>query len=173
MTIYKTIEDARRARDIHPRRDSIVACAQIAGGYILLCAPYSRLAANPPAGVTVIGMAVDFAAEREAQMEANVPGLQALRDAISRREIAWQNDRRMMEDEMGDGAAAVAPTPDDVPRLRAQYPRAAAYLAAEEWALSTWLPKYNAGRAAMEAIREGADHEDAMRRMHAATKNIG
>ena len=102
-----------------------------------------------------------------ARLAANVPGLQALRDALSRREMYHEAFERMMDDEFNDGARPPKKPADDIDALNAQYPAAVAYLKAESWECASHYAKSSAGSKAKQAIADGADYNEALAQMEA------
>lgn len=102
-----------------------------------------------------------------ARLTANVPGLQSLRDALTRQEMYLNAFDRMMEDESNDGANPPKKPADDINTLKAQYPVAAAYLKAESWEYGSHYAKCAAGRKAKQAIADGADYVEAIAQMDA------
>jgi hypothetical protein len=105
-----------------------------------------------------------------AQLAANVPGLAEVRAAVSAsvREMdrSRQDFQRMMD--RGDG---IGPAPErtdlheTAKTLRAQYPRAAAYLAAEGQSMASNCDKAAAGAGAMKLLATGGDLAEAVRIM--------
>lgn len=105
--------------------------------------------------------------DAKAKLMANVPGLQILRDAISRQEAYREAFNRMMEDESNDGANPPKKPTDDIVALKAQYPAAAAYLKAESYEYASHYAKSAAGRKAKQAIADGADYTAVLAQMEA------
>lgn len=123
--------------------------------------------------ILTAGKKAKWEAEEKARQEAvvrlaaNVPGLEALRDALSRQEMYREAFARMMDDEMNDGANPPQKPVDDIAALRAEYPAAAAYLKAENWECASHYAKSAAGRKAKQAIADGADYSGALAQMEA------
>lgn len=142
--------------------------------------PDDALAVNPPKGLTKAQktqMIADLTAAKpeivailksKAQAKENayqarqkaidgIAGLTELKKAIDA-EYAYYNERnRRWEDESMSGILPAQPKikPAD---LKAQYPRAAAYIKAEAWTLASNSAKYSAGKKALERIINGEDH---------------
>ena len=102
--------------------------------------------------------------EREAKINA-IEGLDELRAAIAdvsryRREFA-----AMMDDEFNDGVFPPVLPPHDINALKAKYPRAAAYLAAECWSESANDSKAKYGAYAIDRLIDGDDPADVIGEM--------
>lgn len=94
---------------------------------------------------------------RQAKINA-IEGLTELTDAIEA-EIAYGNAfNRMMEDEYNDGVNPPSRPKVSSVELRKQYPRAAAYIKAENWEYASHYAKCGAGRRAKERIINGEDY---------------
>ena len=115
--------------------------------------------------------------ERErAALEAAVPGLEELQDAVRRADVADENYRYAVERRHEDENAIGWPDdPDPALRERVvalceQYPVAALYVRAEGQAASThWADNTGKGAAALETmrlLREGASLEEAEAALH-------
>lgn len=102
-------------------------------------------------------------------MNKNIPGLEDLRqfaNALAAAEARYQAAfERMMEDEFNDGARAPQPVSEELREdyewMVKTYPRAALYLRAESYTLSSNHHKYSAGKKAMQLIADGAPLEQA------------
>ena len=104
----------------------------------------------------------DYAAGQRAALAANVPGLDALKAAVSGEERYNRQFDRMMNDENNDGARPPAsPRGPSSQELAAKHPRAAAYLRAEGYANAAHDQKAAAGKRAMELLAAGGSVEDA------------
>jgi hypothetical protein len=99
---------------------------------------------------------------------AAIEGLAELRSAINNHERYANQFQRMMEDENNDGVRPPKPATENLTELNARYPRAAAYLLAEDYSLASHYAKSGAGNAAMTAILDGADHDAAIAEMKQA-----
>lgn len=101
--------------------------------------------------------------EREAKIKA-IEGLEEICNAIEE-QIKWREDfNRAMESP--DGCVRMRAKPEDnIDELRQKYPRAAAYLTAEDESLKRNHELSAIGKRALEAIINGEDHEDVMARM--------
>lgn len=94
----------------------------------------------------------------EASLEAAVPGLRELTTAISSQERYDDQLARMMESESNDGARPpVRPSGRSPAVIAAEYPRAAMYVRAEDYAVAAHDAKAEAGDRAMRMLRDGAD----------------
>lgn len=99
---------------------------------------------------------------RKAKIEA-IEGLAELRDAIYAMAQYKEKMNKMFDSESGVLAIAKpTPTPAEV---SAKYPRAAAYIKAENWTYSENYKKSAIGKNALEAIINGGDHEEAIKAM--------
>lgn len=96
----------------------------------------------------------DAAAARQAKIDA-IPGLSEIR-AATKDLAAWREEFNRSFDDVGGLGVRPKPTVD-ISALLAQYPRAAAYLKAEEYSYSSHYVKAAAGRKALEQIIDGAD----------------
>jgi hypothetical protein len=109
----------------------------------------------------VIGTVVDLAAERlaarEAMLRDRVPGLEILRAAREDVSRYHRQCERMMEDEGNDGARPPRRPAADPKAVAAQYPIATAYLLAEAYRNASHDVKSGAGRRAMARIEAGED----------------
>lgn len=101
--------------------------------------------------------------ERKAQVAA-IEGLAEIRAAIK----AWANyHEAKMEFERGERDFEDVPAhkPGEVDALKKKYPRAAAYLEAEQWIYSASPVKVRLASRAMEKILAGEDHEAVIQEM--------
>lgn len=105
--------------------------------------------------------------ERAARL-ASIEGLQELRTALKDHDRYQEQFVDMMEDELNDGVNPPRHPTANIPELRERYPRAAAYLRAEEWSGAHHYAKATAGKRAMEAILAGEDHGQAIATMETA-----
>lgn len=108
--------------------------------------------------------------ERQAKIDA-IPGLREIEDA--RDDLAnWQQEFSASFDGEGGGGVGVRPKPAyEMDALYARYPRAKAYLTAQDFAASENYAKSTAGQKALEAIIDGEDYERAISAMEAAWKD--
>jgi hypothetical protein len=110
-----------------------------------------------------------YKAAKAAEFAANVPGLEELRkaqDAAYNEEHRYSAEfERMMDDEYNDGVrppeALNESLREKAIRLAEMYPRAAMYLRAKDYTLSSNHHKYGAGERAMNLIAEGGSLEEA------------
>ena len=102
---------------------------------------------------------------RQAKIDA-IPGLREIEAA--RADLAsWQLDFSASFDGEGGGGVGVRPKPKyDMDAMYAKYPRAKAYLEAQEFAASENDAKSAAGQKALEAIINGENHEQAIHTMN-------
>lgn len=111
-------------------------------------------------------------AEQERQaMIAAIPGLREIEAA--RADLAsWQLEFSASFDGEGGGGVGVRPKPEhDMDAMYAKYPRAKAYLDAQDFAGSENAAKSAAGQKALEAIINGEDYERAVSAMEAEWKS--
>ena len=103
--------------------------------------------------------------ERQAKIAA-IPGLREIE--VARTDLAnWQLEFSASFDGEGGGGVGVRPKPKyDMDALHAKYPRAKAYLDAEDFSASTNDAKAAAGRNALEAIINGENYEQAIDTMN-------
>ena len=106
--------------------------------------------------------------ERQEKIKA-IEGLEEIRDAIQRQAEWHEKFARAMERE--DGCVGLGPKPEDnIAELKKKYPRAAAYLTAENESLKSNCELSAIGKKALEAIINGEDHEEVMSTMEAEHK---
>lgn len=107
--------------------------------------------------------------ERQAKIDA-IPGLREIKAARADL-VNWKLEFDASFDGES-GGVGVRPKPKyDMDALHAKYPRAKAYLDAEDFAASDNDAKAAAGRKALEAIINGADYERAVSTMEAKWKS--
>lgn len=106
-------------------------------------------------------------AEQERQRKiAAIPGLREI-EAARADLVNWKLEFNASFDGEGGGGVGVRPKPKyDMDTVYAQYPRAKAYLDAQEFAASENDAKSAAGRKALEAIISGENHEQAIAAMN-------
>lgn len=115
-------------------------------------------------------------AEREAEERAyqerqekinSIPGLKEIKEA--RRDLEkWSDEFRASFESEDGGGVGVRPKPKyDLAAMYAKYPRAKAYLLADEYADAANYAKAKAGEKAREAIINGEDPEAAIATMEA------
>lgn len=100
------------------------------------------------------------AEEREAKINA-IEGLKELQKAISAEEDYHREFNRRMENEALSSFLPARPAVSSKD-IRAKYPRAAAYIKAENWKWASNYAKSGAGEKALERIINGEDHEQVM-----------
>lgn len=101
------------------------------------------------------------AAAREAKIDA-IEGLKEIKSAIYDRQRYHREFNAMMDDEFNDGACPPKLPKADVDELMAKYPRATAYIKAENYSYAAHDVKSNAGKKALEKIINGEDYEKAI-----------
>lgn len=100
---------------------------------------------------------------RAAQIDS-IPGLHAIK--VARQYVAMWREEFAKNMERGDSGVGLRPRPEyDFDELYAQYPRACAYLKAEEWMSAAHDVKSAAGEEAREAIIRGEDYNEAIEKM--------
>jgi len=106
--------------------------------------------------------------DREAKINA-IEGLNELQEAIEAEVEHHAAFTRMMENEGQSGNGALLPSLPEVSSkdLKAQYPRAAAYLKAQNYSLASNYAKASAGKKALERIIKGEDYEKVLADMEA------
>lgn len=106
---------------------------------------------------------------RQAKIDA-IPGLREIESTLD--DLAsWQQEFSASFEGEGGGGVGVRPKPEhDMAALYAKYPRAKAYLDAQEFAASENDAKSAAGQKALEAIINGEDYERAVSTMDAEWK---
>jgi hypothetical protein len=108
-----------------------------------------------------------IAAEAEAErceaerMTKNVPGLAELQAAIDAEQQHRRDFNRMMDDEDNDGVHPPKHPTASSADLAEKYPRAAAYVRAENHSFASHWAKAKAGKESMEIIASGGSIEDA------------
>ena len=102
--------------------------------------------------------------ERKAKINS-IEGLQEIKAAQADLD-AWQSRfERSFYGPTACGGLGVGPRPQDVNAMKAKYPRAAAYLMAEDWSYADHDVKAAAGKQALEKIIEGEDYNAAIDEM--------
>lgn len=106
--------------------------------------------------------------EREAKIKA-IDGLEEIKNAIEE-QIRWKEDfSKAMQSP--DGCVRMRACPENnISRLKEKYPRAAAYLKAENESIKSNYDLAAIGKKALEAIINGEDHEKVMEDMEHAHK---
>lgn len=100
------------------------------------------------------------AQDRQEKIDA-IPGLAEREAAIE--DISKWDEEFERNWERGDSGVGLRPRPQyDLDAMRAEYPRAAAYLAAESMSLSPNYIKASAGQKALNKIINGEDHVQAL-----------
>jgi hypothetical protein len=103
--------------------------------------------------------------EREAKIQA-IEGLKELKAAIAAQEQFQYERQKRWESE---SLSSILPKPPqvDVEELKTKYPKAWAYVKAENWTLSNNSGKRQAGKKALERIIAGENHEQVLADMEA------
>lgn len=105
--------------------------------------------------------------ERQAKIAA-IPGLREI-EAARADLVNWKLEFDASFDGENGGGVGIRPKPKyDVDAMYAQYPRAKAYLDAQEFAASENDAKSAAGKKALESIINGENHEQAVAAMNSA-----
>ena len=104
---------------------------------------------------------------REYNLRTNVPGIDELKAAIAHNE---EEQKRFSRTITSDAGKIYERDLIDVDALRAEFPRAAAYLEAESFCYSADYKKSILGKEAMEKIRLGEDCDAALSEMATAWK---
>lgn len=108
--------------------------------------------------------------ERQAKIDA-IPGLREIKAARANL-VNWKLEFDASFDGENGGGVGVRPKPKyDMDALHAKYPRAKAYLDAQDFAASDNDAKAAAGRKALVAIINGKDYERAVSTMEAEWKS--
>jgi len=111
---------------------------------------------------SIISQASDAVkAIRQAEKEANLPGLKELRAAIADEVRYREQFNRMMDDEGNDGACPPKPVTVNSKELAVKYPRAALYIKAENYSLASHYAKSAAGDKAMRLLEKGGNLKEA------------
>ena len=98
------------------------------------------------------------AAEREAKIAA-IDGLTEIKKAIYDHEKYHRDFERMMDDEFNDGLRPPKKPESDINELMSKYPRAAAYIKAEDYSYSPHYAKSAIGIKALEQIINGENYD--------------
>lgn len=103
--------------------------------------------------------------DRKAKIEA-IDGLREIQSAVAELE-AWQAKfERSFYGPNACGGLGVGPRPEhDIDAMKAAYPRAAAYLMANDWSHASHDVKASAGKKALEKIINGDDYNAAIESM--------
>lgn len=104
-------------------------------------------------------------AEREAKIQA-IEGLKELKAAIAQEQYEYEQRQKRWESE---SLSSILPKPPqvDVEELKTKYPKAWAYVKAENWTQSNNSGKRQAGKKALERIIAGENHEQVLADMEA------
>lgn len=106
-------------------------------------------------------------AEQFAEMEnqaARIEGLDELRAAIHGWDVYHYQSAKYLEGDIHERPVTPAA---HIGNLMKQYPRAVAYVKADDWARSADFAKARLGRFACLLIAQGADYDDVLERMEA------
>lgn len=104
------------------------------------------------------------AAAKQAKIDA-IEGLKEIHDALEAQADYYRAFDRMMEDENNDGVCPPKRPTGNIAELKAKYPRAAAYIAAEKYSNASNYAKAIAGDKALEKIINGEDYVAALAAM--------
>jgi len=116
-----------------------------------------------------------YLAEKEAQEEARrqakkakiaaIEGLEEINNAINAETEYNRAFNKMMEDESNDGVFPPKKPAINSADLKQKYPRAAAYIKAENWSFADHYVKSAAGKKAKERIVNGEDYKTVITEM--------
>jgi hypothetical protein len=104
-------------------------------------------------------------AQREAKIQA-IEGLKELKAAIAQEQYEYEQRQKRWESESLSSIIPQKPIVS-VAELKTRFPRAAAYVKAENWTLSNNSGKRQAGKKALERIINGEYHEQVLADMEA------
>lgn len=107
---------------------------------------------------------------RKAKIDA-IEGLNEIKAALEAERAYRRAFDRMMEDEHNDGVNPPKRPVANSDDLKARYPRAAAYIKAETWEMTSHYAKSGAGRRAKERIIDGDDPVLVLAKMEAEWSN--
>ena len=145
---------------------------QPTGNLVVYRADKAALAAIKAAKPEIVSMLLEqreagIRAEQERQKKiAAIPGLREIEAARSDL-VNWKLEFDASFDSENGGGVGVRPKPKyDMDAMYAQYPRAKAYVEAQEFAASENDAKSAAGRKALESIINGENHEQAIATMN-------
>lgn len=145
---------------------------QPTGNLVVYRADKAALAAIKAAKPEIVSMLLEkresgIRAEQERQKKiAAIPGLREI-EAARADLVNWKLEFNASFEGEGGSGVGVRPKPKyDMDAMYAQYPRAKAYLDAQEFAASENDAKSAAGRKAMETIINGENHEQAIDTMN-------
>ena len=142
---------------------------QPTGNLVVYRADKAALAAIKAAKPEIVSMLLE---QREAGIRAEQERqkkIAALREIEAARSdlVNWKLEFDASFDSENGGGVGVRPKPKyDMDAMYAQYPRAKAYLEAQEFAASENDAKSAAGRKALESIINGENHEQAIATMN-------
>ena len=142
------------------------------GNLIVYRADKTALAAIKAAKPEIVSILLEaretaLRAEQERQKKIDaIPGLREI-EAARADVVNWKLEFDASFDGENGGGVGVRPKPKhDMDTMYAQYPRAKAYLDAQEFVASENDAKSAAGRKALEAIINGENHEQAIATMN-------
>ena len=145
---------------------------QPTGNLVVYRADKPALAAIKASKPEIVSMLLEqredgIRAEQERQKKiAAIPGLREI-EAARADLVHWKLEFDASFDSENGGGVGVRPKPKyDMDAMYAQYPRAKAYLDAQEFAASENDAKSAAGTKALEAIINGDNHEQAIAAMN-------
>lgn len=157
-----TIEEAVKALHIERRGDKI-GCYGVTGSKAMDAA-VAYMRANKPAIMQYL-LEQEEAERQYLDKVHAIPGLDEI-EAAKADLAAWRDEWEASFDGESGGGTGVRPRPQyDLEAMYAQYPRAAAYLKAREYAQSGNYIKSGAGAAAAERIVNGEDYDVAISEM--------
>lgn len=150
---------------------------QPTGNLVVYRADKTALAAIKAAKPEIVSMLLEqreagIRAEQEQQKK--IDAISGLREIETARAdlVNWKLEFDASFDSENGGGVSVRPKPEhDMDAMYAKYPRAKAYLDAQDFAGSENAAKSAAGQKALEAIINGEDHELALSAMVAEWKS--
>jgi hypothetical protein len=101
----------------------------------------------------------------------SIEGLTELQNAINAELSYSKAFNRMMEDEYNDGVNPPSKPKNSSTELKQKYPRAAAYIKAENWSFTNHYAKSSAGNRAKERIINGEDYNTVITEMEKEWSN--
>lgn len=114
---------------------------------------------------------VEAAAIRREKINA-IEGLKEIRAAIDDIERYREEFNAMMDDEFNDGVFPPKKPTANISELKAKYPRAVAYIKAEEYSFADHHVKSEAGKKAIDRIINGEDYAAVITDMEAEWGNF-
>lgn len=98
---------------------------------------------------------------KRARLEAAVPGVHLLQEAIESLGNYHSSYQSMMEDEYNDGVNPPKKPTESLEDLKRKYPRAALYLKADSYSEASHYAKSGAGNKAKKLLEDGGSEDEA------------